>query len=176
MHRAGRLTRQKGLSMSTLQHLRKIKNLTQQQLSDLSGIKLRTIRSYEWQDRDINKASIETLSALAQALGVTIDQLTERGNKMIIKVQNAYICGGQHTFLREIDENGKALATGIMGNWFAAPATDDNGNEYTVYWSLRPDFDPDTEQDHSDACDWDQPYMVLDAKGCNIVKTVQIHN
>ena len=62
-------------SMPNLQQLRQRAGLTQQQLSDLSGVNLRTIRSYEWQQRDIFKASGNILLALSKALGVDVADL-----------------------------------------------------------------------------------------------------
>lgn len=61
--------------MSNLKQLRQRAGLTQQQLSDLSGVNLRTIRSYEWQQRDISKASGNILLALSKALGVDVVDL-----------------------------------------------------------------------------------------------------
>lgn len=61
--------------MSNLKQLRQRAGLTQQQLSDLSGVNLRTIRSYEWQQRDISKASGNILLALSKALGVDVADL-----------------------------------------------------------------------------------------------------
>ncbi len=58
-----------------LKELRTKKNLSQTQLSILSGIPLRTIKAYEQGSVDISKAQAETLYSLAQTLGCTIEDL-----------------------------------------------------------------------------------------------------
>lgn len=45
------------------------KNLTQKELSELTGINLRTLQKYEINEKDIMKASYETVKALKIALG-----------------------------------------------------------------------------------------------------------
>lgn len=51
-----------------LQLLRKAAGLTQKKLSELSGINLRTLQQYEIRLKDINKASGDSINALAKAL------------------------------------------------------------------------------------------------------------
>lgn len=51
-----------------LQKIRKQQNMTQDELSKLSGVSLRMIQLYEQRQNDINKASGETINALARAL------------------------------------------------------------------------------------------------------------
>ena len=51
-----------------LQFLRKAAGLTQKELSELSGINLRTLQQYEIRLKDINKASGDSINALAKAL------------------------------------------------------------------------------------------------------------
>ncbi len=60
-----------------LKQLRKKRRLTQEQLAALSGVNLRSIRSYEQQDNEIGKASGETLQALAQTLDCQMEDLLE---------------------------------------------------------------------------------------------------
>lgn len=60
-----------------LKTLRKKRKLTQEQLAALSGVNLRSIRSYEQQDNEIGKAGGETLQALAQTLDCRIEDLLE---------------------------------------------------------------------------------------------------
>lgn len=62
---------------SKLKTLRKKRKLTQEQLAALSGVNLRSIRSYVQQDNEIGKASGETLQALAQTLDCKIEDLLE---------------------------------------------------------------------------------------------------
>lgn len=60
---------------SALKRIRKDKNLTQEQLSILSGVNLRSIRAYEQGDNDLAKAQGETLQLLAHALDCSIEEL-----------------------------------------------------------------------------------------------------
>lgn len=59
----------------SLKKIRKAKGLLQQQLAELSGVSVNTIRSYEQGKRDINIAEIENISKLAIALNVPISEL-----------------------------------------------------------------------------------------------------
>lgn len=63
--------------MSNLKRIRKLRNLTQGQLSYRSDVKLRTIKSYEQGYRDINKANGKTLKQLASILNCNIEDLLE---------------------------------------------------------------------------------------------------
>ena len=63
--------------MSNLKNIRIEKGLTQGQLAIRSHVRLRTIRAYEQGYRDINKATYETLKALARALCCEIEDLLE---------------------------------------------------------------------------------------------------
>lgn len=60
---------------SSLKTLRLKRNLTQEQLSALSGVNVRTIRSYEQGSTDILKAQGESLFMLAKALNCSIEDL-----------------------------------------------------------------------------------------------------
>ena len=53
---------------TNLQRLRKLAGLTQKQLSELSGVNLRTLQQYETCAKDINMASGKAINALALAL------------------------------------------------------------------------------------------------------------
>lgn len=61
--------------MSNLKRLRTNKNITQAQLSELSGVSVRVIQNYEQGIRDINKAQANTVLILAKALGCTIEEI-----------------------------------------------------------------------------------------------------
>lgn len=54
---------------SRLERIRKERNLTQQEMSDASGVSLRMIRLYEKRQSDINAAQAGTVMKLAQVLG-----------------------------------------------------------------------------------------------------------
>lgn len=60
---------------STLKKLRMERDLTQEQLALLSGVNVRSIRSYEQGSNDISKAQGETLIRLAKALNCTVENL-----------------------------------------------------------------------------------------------------
>jgi DNA-binding transcriptional regulator YiaG len=60
-----------------LQTIRKSRQLSQQVLSTLSGVSLRSVQMYEQRNKDINKAQADTLYALAKILGCSIEDLLE---------------------------------------------------------------------------------------------------
>ena len=53
---------------TNLHNLRKASGLTQKELSELTGVNLRTLQQYEIGSKDINKASGQTINSLALAL------------------------------------------------------------------------------------------------------------
>lgn len=61
--------------LNKLQQFRKRKNLTQQELSTLSGIQLNTIKALEQGISSLLNAKALTIRALAKALGVTMEEL-----------------------------------------------------------------------------------------------------
>ena len=64
--------------MSKLAEIRKSKYLSQNELVRVSGVSRSVITKYESGERDINKASGETLLKLATALSCKIEDLLER--------------------------------------------------------------------------------------------------
>ncbi len=60
-----------------LQRQRKQCGLTQKELSEKSGVKLRTVQQYEMKAKDINKAAVSTVFALSTVLGCRIEDLLE---------------------------------------------------------------------------------------------------
>ena len=58
-----------------LKRIRRERRLTQEQLSILSGVNIRSIRAYEQGDNDLAKAQGETLQMLAHALDCKIEEL-----------------------------------------------------------------------------------------------------
>lgn len=60
-----------------LQRQRKLCGLTQKELAEKSGVKLRTLQQYEMKAKDINKASVSTILALASVLSCRIEDLME---------------------------------------------------------------------------------------------------
>ncbi len=63
--------------MSNLQKLRNKKNLSQRQLSDVSGINVRAIQHYEQGTRNINHARLDTIVKLAIALDCKIPDIID---------------------------------------------------------------------------------------------------
>ena len=63
---------------TNLKRLRKRAGITQGELARRSGVSVRTIQQYEQRRKDVNKAQLETVLALAQALGCALEQLYER--------------------------------------------------------------------------------------------------
>lgn len=62
---------------SKLQQQRQKCGLSQRQLSEISGVNLRTLQQYELKSKDINKASVNAVIALADALSCRIDDISE---------------------------------------------------------------------------------------------------
>lgn len=65
-------------SDTNLKRIRTIYGCTQAELSQKSGVSLRSIQMYEQRNKDINKASVETVYRLAKALGCKIEELIEK--------------------------------------------------------------------------------------------------
>jgi transcriptional regulator with XRE-family HTH domain len=61
-----------------LKHIRTACVCTQAELAKLSGASIRSIQMYEQRNKDINKASVETVLRMATVLGCTIEDLIER--------------------------------------------------------------------------------------------------
>lgn len=60
-----------------LQEIRKARGLSQRELAEASGVNVRVLQHYEQGFKDINKAAAETVKALADALGVRMEDLLE---------------------------------------------------------------------------------------------------
>lgn len=63
---------------TNLKTLRQKANFSQRELSNLSGVPLRTIQQYEQRQKNINKAQAEYLVALAKVLYCQVDDLMEK--------------------------------------------------------------------------------------------------
>ena len=61
-----------------LQMLRKAIGYSQKALAEKSGVTLRMIQQYEQRAKDINKATVMNLAALAQTLGCKVEDLLEQ--------------------------------------------------------------------------------------------------
>lgn len=60
---------------SPLKHQRRLVGMTQQELSEKSGVKLRMIQAYEQNYQDISKAEVATVIRLARALSCDVEVL-----------------------------------------------------------------------------------------------------
>lgn len=65
------------LTETNLKRNRTAYDITQAELAKRSGVSLRSIQMYEPRNKDINKASVETVYSLAKVLGCTIEDLIE---------------------------------------------------------------------------------------------------
>ena len=63
--------------VSTLKKLREKKGLSQSQLARASGVNVRMIQHYEQGFKDIRKANVMTVIALADALGVDVKEIVK---------------------------------------------------------------------------------------------------
>lgn len=61
--------------MSNLKFIRNKKGITRKELSEKSGINIRTIESYEQKRRKLSNAKMETLIKLSNALKCKIEDL-----------------------------------------------------------------------------------------------------
>lgn len=59
----------------TIRQWRGLRELTQQELAEKSGVHSRSIQFYETDVKNLRSASYETVEAIAKALGVTIDEI-----------------------------------------------------------------------------------------------------
>ena len=65
-------------SETNLKHIRTVYGFTQAELAECAGVSLRSIQMYEQRNKNINKASVDTIYRLAKALGCTMEDLIER--------------------------------------------------------------------------------------------------
>lgn len=87
--------------------------------------------------------------------------------------EQAHIEGYEGATLRIYNAKGKAQPEVIWDNWYEAKAKDNDGNDYTVYWALEKEYDPEDENEE-DNCDWSHPVMVLDEEHKDVKDSVEI--
>lgn len=63
---------------TNLKRMRTAIGITQAELAKRSGVSLRSIQMYEQRNKDINKASVETVCRLAKVLGCSAEDLIEK--------------------------------------------------------------------------------------------------
>ena len=65
-------------SETNLKRIRTIYGLTQAELAQRSGVSIRSVQMYEQRNKNINKASADTLYRLAKVLGCAMEDLIEK--------------------------------------------------------------------------------------------------
>ena len=63
---------------TNLKRIRTTYGYTQQELSDLSGVSLRSIQLYEQRNKEINKASVDKLYRISKVFGCKMEDLIEK--------------------------------------------------------------------------------------------------
>ena len=63
---------------TNLKHIRTVYGCSQAELARKSGVSLRSIQMYEQRNKDINKASADTLYRIAKVFGCTMEDLFEK--------------------------------------------------------------------------------------------------
>ena len=63
---------------TNLKRMRQKAGFSQSELAELSGVPVRTIQQYEQRQKNINKAQVEYLLMLAQALCCRVEDLVEK--------------------------------------------------------------------------------------------------
>ena len=63
---------------TNLKRIRTLYGCTQSELARRSQVSLRSIQMYEQCQKDINKASVETVYRISKVLGCTVEDLIER--------------------------------------------------------------------------------------------------
>ena len=64
-------------NITRLEAARHSAGLTRKELSELSGVKYRTIEAYEQRKNNLNEASVSTVRDLAAALKIPIEKILE---------------------------------------------------------------------------------------------------
>lgn len=64
--------------MNKLKFIRNKKGMTRKELSEKSGINIRTIESYEQRKRNINNAKMDILIKLSKSLNCKIEDIIEK--------------------------------------------------------------------------------------------------
>ncbi len=60
---------------TNLSRIRKMRNITQEELAEVSGVSVNTIRAYERKSKDIGKAQVDILIKLSNGLKCTIEDI-----------------------------------------------------------------------------------------------------
>lgn len=63
------------MAQTRIQEVRQAAGLSQRQLAEKAGISIRTLQHYEIGDKDLKKAAVMTVIALAEALSCDINDI-----------------------------------------------------------------------------------------------------
>ena len=119
---------------SKIKKIRKLKNMTQEDLSSASGINISTIKKYE---TGIRIPKREQLAKIADALGVNVNDFYERDIKTVGEILSTLISLEENTNLKisfEKDNNGNYIPESIKFNF-----DDEYINNYLIAYLMLKD-------------------------------------
>lgn len=83
--------------MSKLKEIRKLCGMTQKELAYKSGVNIRQIQKYESGEYSIENMTSKTASAIAESLGITIEELISLDTSIFTKDMTEAIKSGEMT-------------------------------------------------------------------------------
>ena len=83
--------------MSTLKEIRKLCGMTQRELAEKSGVNIRQIQKYESGECKVGNMASNTASAIAESLGITIEELINLDTSIFTKDMTEAIKSGEMT-------------------------------------------------------------------------------
>lgn len=111
--------------MSTLKEIRQLCGMTQRELSEKSGVNIRQIQKYESGEYSIENMTSKTASAIAESLGVTIEELISLDTSIFTSEMTKAIKSGEMTVsdavcISKYEKVVSLSKIGIFGNTFRA--------------------------------------------------------
>ena len=83
--------------MSTLKEIRKLCGMTQRELAEKSGVNIRQIQKYESGECKVGNMASNTASAIAESLGITIEELINLDTSIFTSDMTDAIKSGEMT-------------------------------------------------------------------------------
>lgn len=83
--------------MSTLKEMRKLCGMTQRELAEKSGVNIRQIQKYESGEYSIENMTSKTASAIAESLGITMEELINLDTSVFTSEMAEAIKSGEMT-------------------------------------------------------------------------------
>ena len=83
--------------MATLKEMRKLCGMTQMELAEKSGVNIRQIQKYESGEYSIENMTSKTASAIAESLGITIEELINLDTSIFTSDMTDAIKSGEMT-------------------------------------------------------------------------------